>query len=143
MFWPILEAITRELESCGDLSKLQEEWEERLRAQFGAQVPVNVHSNDREVVVSAELAGVKPEAIKVTVEGRILTLEGERETEPLGEEDVCVRRERSTGSFRRQIRLPFDVNADQVKARHQQGVLTVSLPRKDGGQARSIRVEAE
>ena len=143
MFWPILEAITRELESCGDLSKVQEEWEERLRAQFGAQVPVNVHTNDREAIVSAELAGVKPEAMKVTVEGRVLTLEGERQAEELGPDSVTIRQERSTGHFRRQVRLPFEVSADRVTARHHQGVLTVTLPRADGGPARSIRVEAD
>lgn len=144
MFWPILEAITRELENCGDLTNLQEEWEERLRAQFGAQVPVNVVANDREVVVSAELAGVDPAAIKVTVEGRLLTLEGEREEAPATtDDDMVIRQERSTGPFRRQIRLPFDVRAGAVKARHRQGVLTVTLPRTDAEQAHTVDVEAE
>ncbi len=143
MFWPIFEALTKELESHGDLNRWQEDLEERVRSQFGLQPPVNVYGNDAQVVVTAELPGVAAEDIHIGVENRVLTLDGERKAPELGEEDAYLKQERSHGKFERKVRLPFDVDVDKIVARQVQGVLTVTLPRAESSKPHNINVESD
>ena len=143
MFWPIIEALTKELESHGDFSRWQEDLEERVRSQFGLQPPVNVYGNDHQVVVTAELPGVIAEDIHISVDNQVLTLEGERKAPDLGEEDAYLKQERSHGKFERKIRLPFEVDVEKIVARQVQGVLTVTLPRAESSKPHSIKVESD
>lgn len=111
--------------------------------QSGARFPaVNVWSNADQVVVVAELPGVGPEQVGVTVEGEWMTLRGERPVPAAGEGEFH-RRERPSGAFTRSIRLPFEVEADQVTASARHGVLTVRLPRREATKPRKIKVQME
>jgi HSP20 family protein len=71
----------------------------------------------------------------VTVEDGILTVKGKREEveRESGEQGKVVRRERRVGSFRRSIRLPGEVDTESVKTRYEHGVLTLVLPKAEGG----------
>jgi HSP20 family protein len=145
MFWPILESITREMDAFGEFGLLQAELENHFQGQRrqGTTPAVNIYGNDTEVVVKAEMPGVSPDEIKLTVEDRVLTLVGERKSVALGEEDAYLHRELETGAFKRTIRLPFEVKHEGVTARHANGVLTVTLPRADAAMPRTIPVNEE
>jgi HSP20 family protein len=104
---------------------------------------VNVWSDRDEIVVTAELPGMDPKSVDVSVHGDQLAIQGERAAEPETEEVVCYRQERWSGRFARTFRLPFEVERDKVKAQYKQGVLTVTLPRAAESKPRQIRIEAE
>jgi HSP20 family protein len=120
-----------------------------FEAAFGSDVfshgawipPVDIlETADGEVVVKAELPDLKREDIKITFENNILTIEGERKSEPTKEADRYHRVERSYGAFRRSFTLPASVDAAKVQASYRDGVLTVTLPRREETRPRQIQV---
>jgi len=134
-----------------ELLRLQTDLESMLRSPrsdffFGPSTagvfpPVNVFRDPQgDVVIRAELPGVKPEDFKVTVEGRRLTLTGERK--PEGPEANYHRRERPIGKFSRVFQLPEDLDVDHAEAKLTNGVLTLRLPRAASARARQITVAA-
>jgi len=84
---------------------------------------MNVWTNENGAVITAELPGVNPDDIDIAVTGDMLTLSGSRQPEELGEGDKYHRRERGYGRFTRAIQLPFQVEANQVEAAFEKGVL--------------------
>jgi HSP20 family protein len=105
-------------------------------------IPVNVWADAESVTVTAELPGVAPEDVEVSVVGRRLTLRGERKTAVPGEGTRYHRRERTGGRFGRAISLPFPVEGDRVAAGLKDGVLTVTLPRAEADKPRRIEIAA-
>ncbi len=103
---------------------------------------VNLWENDENLFVEAEVPGLKAEHLDVTVVGDELTIKGER-VEDLPPDGSFHRRERGVGSFTRVIRLPSEVNADQVQAALNDGVLLLTLPKAEAARPRKIKVKAE
>lgn len=101
---------------------------------------VNVWSNNEAVVVTAEMPGIDPKELEVNVQGDLLTLQGERKMAAQGDKWICHRQERTSGAFRRVIRLPYAVEADKVSARYEKGILEVTLPRVESSKPRKIKV---
>lgn len=108
----------------------------------GAWIPAVdiLEAENGEVVVKAELPDMKREDIKITFENNVLTIEGERKAEPTKEADRYHRVERSYGAFRRSFTLPSMVDAAKVHAAYRDGVLTVTLPRREETRPRQIQV---
>ncbi len=92
-------------------------------------------------VVKADLPGMKKEDLDIKVEGRLLTLKGERKEEKETKEKNYYASERFYGAFTRLIELPTDVKADQVKATYRDGVLEMTLPKTEGAKVKQITVE--
>lgn len=93
-------------------------------------------------ILAFDLPGVTREEISVTSEGEDLILSGER-SEPEWGDDAAVRRsERPFGSFRRALRMPVDVRVADIKARLEEGILTVTLPRETDKKSRKVDIEA-
>ncbi|HUF57864.1 MAG TPA: Hsp20/alpha crystallin family protein [Thermohalobaculum sp.] len=88
-----------------------------------------------------DLPGVKRDEISVTTEGEDVVLSGERARPDWGEGSAIRRSERPHGGFRRALRMPADVRIDDIKARLEEGVLTVSLPRHTEANARKVDIE--
>ena len=106
-----------------------------------ALVPqLNVSETENEIRVTAELPGVSEKAIEVRLEDDILTIRGEKKIEHKDEKENYHVVERAFGAFQRSLRLPFRINPDQVQARFENGVLTVTLP-KPQDQEHSRRIE--
>lgn len=107
----------------------------------GAFPTINVYDHDDETVVVAEIPGVDPDALEVTVVNDTVTLKGNR---PNGaEEDQKVhRRERGTGAFSRTLTLPDAVNPDTVQARYENGILRVTLEKAAEAKAKKIAVQS-
>jgi HSP20 family protein len=113
----------------------------RLSGLRGGGFPaLNVWEDDRNIYVEAEVPGMKMDDLELTVLGNELTIKGcFRETK---REGVSYhRRERGGGSFTRVLRLPVDLDAEQVQAGLENGVLTVTMPKAASAKARKIEVK--
>jgi HSP20 family protein len=103
--------------------------------------PVNLYETDDAYVLTAELPGIAPEELEVSLEGSTVTLRGERK--PVTEEGASVHRcERPTGAFRRAFDLPVRIDGEKVEAVHRLGVLTLRLPKAAEHRPRQISVQA-
>ena len=89
---------------------------------------VDVVNKDGDLVVRAEIPGVRPEDVDVTVHEGVLTISGERKIEQDDERGGYLVRERRYGSFRRSMQLPQGADEGEIKARFHEGVLEVTLP---------------
>lgn len=104
---------------------------------------VDVEEADKEIRVKADLPGVDPKAIEITIENGILTVRGEK-TEEKEEKGTSYHRvERFAGSFYRTIPLPPGADAEKVSATSANGVVTIIIPKKASAQPKRIRVEAK
>ena len=105
--------------------------------------PVDIYETGaREIVLKAELPGLRREDIDLTVENSTLTIRGERRREEDVTEDRYHRLERTHGSFQRSFTLPQTVDAARVRAEYRDGVLTVVLPQREEAHPRQIEVQA-
>ena len=103
---------------------------------------MNAWTNENEAIVTAELPGVSPEDIDISVVGDTLTVTGDRQPDELENGKTYHRRERRYGRFARSFRLPFDIEVDKVDAIFENGVLQISLPRAEADKPRKITVQA-
>jgi HSP20 family protein len=104
--------------------------------------PLNVWEDDHALYVEADLPGLDPAALDVTVtEGNQLTIQGERAA-PDVKGAVWVRQERPTGRFTRAVALPALVDADKVEATYADGVLKLVLPKHEAAKPRKVQVKA-
>jgi HSP20 family protein len=103
--------------------------------------PVDISENENELVVRADVPDVKFEDIHVNLENDTLTLKGERKFEKASDKGGYHRIERSYGSFERSFTVPNTVDGEHVKADYKNGVLTVTLPKKESAKPRKINVE--
>lgn len=103
---------------------------------------VDVFEEGNEVVVKAELPGMKREEVDVRLSGNMLTIAGEKKSAGTVERKDFLRIERSYGSFSRTLRLPEGIRTENAKAHFADGVLEVRVPRDEGGEAvRHIDIE--
>jgi HSP20 family protein len=102
---------------------------------------INITEDNDNFYVRAELPGVKPESMDISVvEGRLL-IRGERKIGPEDEKTNYHRRERESGFFRRTVSLPARVSGDKVSAAMKNGVLTIALPKAEEFKPRKITVK--
>jgi HSP20 family protein len=97
-------------------------------------------SANKDVVIKAELPGLKREQISVTFEQDVLTISGERAADSDVPRAQYQRSERPVGAFRRSFTLAKSIDSTRAQASYQDGVLTVSLPQREDAKARQIQV---
>jgi HSP20 family protein len=110
-----------------------------IRVKYPA---LNAWVNDEGLMVTAEVPGVNPEDIEITILDDTLTLSGSRNTDELPDGAEFKRRERGSGEFSRSIELPFRVDGDAVEAHFNNGVLQITLPRVPEEKPRKITVKS-
>ena len=107
-----------------------------------AQIKVDVKESDGGYTVHAEVPGVAKEDIHVSLEGNVVSLRAEvRQHDEKREGEKVLRSERYFGSVARSFQLPADVNAAQAKAKYDNGVLTLTLPKKVNKAAQRLNIE--
>lgn len=102
---------------------------------------VDIREETDRYVITADIPGVDPKDIELTVENGVLALRGERKFEQEQTEGGYRRIERSYGTFYRRFAMPDDADVESVKAKGNHGVLEVSIPKVERAQARRISVE--
>ncbi len=105
--------------------------------------PVDVFEDQDAVQIMAELPGVKPEDVKISLENNVLTVRGEKRQVAEEHTDRVHRYERYYGVFERSFTVPTTVDADHIKASYDLGVLTVRLPKAERAKPRQIEVKVE
>ena len=98
---------------------------------------VDIYEDEDAIVLKAELPGVEKDNIVVDVEGRVLTLKGERSSDNDVKEESYYRRERTFGSFERRFNLPDNVDPEKITADYKDGILKVGDPQTRGEQAQT------
>ena len=107
-----------------------------------SQIKVDVKETDAGYTVQAELPGVPKEDIHVSVDGNVVSLRAEvRQQDQQTESKKVLRSERYFGAVARSFQLPADIDAAQCKAKYDNGVLTLTLPKKQGGSAQRLAIE--
>jgi HSP20 family protein len=101
---------------------------------------VDIYETEHELVVKADLPDIDPKDLDIRVENNILTMRGERKFEKKVNEDNYLRVERAYGSFSRSFSLANTVNAEAIKADYQNGVLTLTIPKREEAKPKQIKV---
>jgi HSP20 family protein len=104
---------------------------------------VDIYETENEMVVKADLPDVNPQELDIRVENNILTIRGERKFDTKVNEDNYLRIERSYGSFSRSFSLANSVKSEAIKADYQNGVLTLSIPKREEAKPKQIKVNVE
>src|SRR6266404_1899811 len=101
---------------------------------------VDIYEGENELVVKADLPDVKPDDLDIREENNILTIRGERKFEKKVDVKNYLRVERAYGSFARSFSLANTVNTEAIKADYKDGVLTLSIPKRDEAKPKQIKV---
>jgi HSP20 family protein len=101
---------------------------------------VDIYQTEHELVVKADLPDVDPKELDIRVLNNILTIRGERKFEKKVNEENYLRVERAYGSFSRSFSLANTVNAEAIKADYQNGVLTLTIPKREEAKPKQIKV---
>lgn len=103
---------------------------------------VDIEEREDSFVLHADIPGVDPKAIEVSMEDGVLTIRGDRDSVKEEDKDGFKRVERVHGSFYRRFALPDTADAEKISARGEHGVLTISIPKMEKVQPRRITVQA-
>jgi HSP20 family protein len=125
---------SRMWESSGPLA----EW-----SSDGESMELDLIERDEEFVVTVDLPGFERDGVEIEVTDHTLRIAAQREAEHEVGDEQYLRHERRHESVERSIRLPDEVDKERVDARMRNGVLTVTLPKIEGEQARRIEIEGE
>lgn len=110
----------------------------------GSWMPaVDVRETKDALEISAELPGIEPKEVEVSVENGVLTLKGSRNLEKATEGETYHRVERAYGSFERAFSLPTNVDPEKVHAVYRLGVLHLTLPKREEAKPKSISIKVE
>ncbi|HET9554679.1 MAG TPA: Hsp20/alpha crystallin family protein [Anaeromyxobacteraceae bacterium] len=132
-----------------DVARLQDEFlrsfDDRLGLRAGESVgwtpACDIYEDGEAVMVRFELAGVDPKDVEIRFESGVLTLRGERKLEREEKKENYHRVEMQYGAFTRSFSLPATVDADKIRAESKNGVLVVTLPKKNEAKPRAITVK--
>ena len=102
--------------------------------------PVDIFETEHELVVKADLPDVNPQDLDIHVENNVLTIRGERKFENKVKEENYLRVERVYGSFSRTFTLANSVKSEAIKADYQNGVLTLTIPKREEAKPKQIKV---
>jgi HSP20 family protein len=103
----------------------------------------DVEETDKEILVKTDLPGVDPKGIEISIRDNTLTIHGEKKEEKEEKKKGYHRVERFTGQFYRELLLPAEADAEKITASSANGVVTVTIPKKPGAQAKKIAVKPE
>ncbi len=145
----------RELEPFKDFERMRREmdrlWDSffegglRKRAEgAGEWLPsLDVAETKNEIVVKAEVAGMDPKDIDISLSDGVLTIKGEKKQEKEEKETDYHLIERSHGSFTRLVQLPKEVKSDKISASYKDGILKITLPKSEEAKKKEIKIKVE
>jgi len=110
----------------------------------GAWAPfLDLSETDENLIVRAEVPGISPRDIQISLVGNTLNIRGEKKQEKEQKEENYYRMERSHGSFSRAVSIPCEVEEDKVDARYKDGVLTITMPKTEKARAKEIKIDVK
>jgi HSP20 family protein len=136
-----LEKIQRDMSSLLNLSLSDGQMADQALIETHFSPSIDYDETDQDVIVRADLPGVDRKAIEVTLQDGLLTIRGERRQEHKDKTDGARRVERFSGQFYRRIALPTAVDESKIKAEYKDGVLEITLPKKEEVKPKQIKVD--
>jgi HSP20 family protein len=110
----------------------------------GSWMPaVDVRETKEALELHLEVPGIEPKDVAISVENGVLTIKGSRNFEKATEGETYHRIERAYGSFERSFTLPTNVAADAIQARYRQGVLQLTIPKREEAKPKAISIKVE
>lgn len=137
--WSIVDLLHRDLDRIAHARRGENDDPKSVANWVPA---VDVVEEKHQFVLRADVPGVNPEDIDISMDAGVLTVSGERHAETIDETEGFRRVERVSGRFFRRFNLPDTADADGIKAKSHNGILEVSIPKLPEVQARRITVEA-
>jgi HSP20 family protein len=131
--WDEMERIQR------DMNRILSSYQRGVHSAPGFPA-VNIWTGEEGALLTAEIPGVAPDELDISVVGDTLTLQGERKRPEIGENAQYHRQERGYGRFSRTVQLPFPIEVDKVDASVERGVLKMTLPRAESDRPKRISV---
>jgi HSP20 family protein len=116
-------------------------WSDRAEPTRGWNPKVDIFEDDDNIILKAELPGVEKDKIAIDVDGRVLTVKGERSSDKEVKEDDYYMRERSYGKFERAFTLPAETDSEQIKAEYKDGVLQLNIPKPASSKPKQITIQ--
>lgn len=104
---------------------------------------IDVYDSDNEVLVKADIPGLKKDEMDISIHGDLLTIKGEKKRGNEVRKENYYRAERFYGSFNRTIQLPSEVEQDKVNATYKDGVLELKIPKKEEARTKHISVDVK
>lgn len=132
----LLDRMNRQFDEFGD-------WDPTETGERGASTPTDLVEHDDEFVVTVDLPGFEKDDVEIRVADHTLRIAADRDESASEEEEAYLRRERRRRSVRESVRLPDEVDKEAVSARMRNGVLTVTLPRLDVEEERTVEISDE
>ena len=136
--WSVFDQLQRELNM--PMTKFDTEDNGNIATANWAPA-VDIKEDDKAFTLLADIPGVDPDEIEVTMDKGVLTIKGERKSEKKTEEENYKRVERQYGVFYRRFTLPDSANADEIEAHSEHGVLKITIPKQEVAQSRRISVK--
>jgi HSP20 family protein len=139
----------------GDLLSLQDEMNQLFGRAFGQQPgldrgsqrlwapALDIAERPDAYLVTVEVPGVRPEDLDITLEGGVLTVQGERRFRDESQDQQWHRVERRYGAFRRSVTLPSQAQADKIEASFEDGLLHITVPKTEAAMPKRIEVRAK
>ena len=104
---------------------------------------LDIVEKENEIVVNAELPGVKKEDVKITFENNILTLSSEQKPAEVSEKDTVLLKEIRNSGFNRSVKFGYQIDAAKISAEMSDGVLTITLPKAEQAKPKQIEVKVK
>ena len=104
---------------------------------------VDIAEHEDAYVVEAELPGLTKDDVKISIDGDVLTIKGERKQEQTKNGKNYHRTERTYGSFMRSFTLPSSVKTDKIEANYKNGILTINLPKAEEAKPKAVEVKVQ
>ncbi len=101
---------------------------------------LDISEGNKNITVKAEIPGIEAKDLNISIDGRFLTIKGEKKREQKEKDENYYRVERSYGYFNRTIELPAEVNSDKVDASYRRGILKIKLRKAKGSETKRIKI---
>ncbi len=140
--WAVANPLSRDLRQVFDrfLGTEEADHSNVVTSQWAPRV--DIREEDKRFVILADIPGVDPQEIEISMDKGILSLKGERKAEQVEQNGKLTRVERSYGSFYRRFALPDSADAESISASGKNGVLEISIPKKPETTPRRITINA-
>lgn len=122
------------------MNRFMNDFDSDMPAAKNCKPAVNIRENENEFELDIMVPGMKKEDFKINVENDILTVSAEVTTKDEVKDKEYVRKEFYFGSFNRRFSMPDSVNADKIEANYTNGILVVSLPKKEEAKPQPVRM---
>jgi HSP20 family protein len=141
--WSLLDRLQQQLNQSGYANKTladnDSDYSNVVTSRWSPAVDIKEEAD--RFLITADLPGVDPKNIEITMDNGVLTIKGERQSEAREEKEGYKRVERASGSFYRRFSLPDTADADRIEAKGKDGVLEVTLPKHEKVRPRKIEVK--